>query len=146
MLDYRYIAYSDIAAIANPMTTPLPLGSSGGPGFGWDDVAAWKLGAEYDAGNGWTWRGGISFNDNPVPAGSATFNILAPGIVTQHYTAGFEKQINETQSIQMALMFAPEDTVNGIEITPAGPNPGHNIELRMDQLELTVGWTIKFGQ
>ncbi len=146
MLDYRHIAYGDIASIANPMTTPLPLGSAGGPGFGWDDVGSWKLGVEYDAGNGWTWRGGIASNDNPVPAGSATFNILAPGIVTQHYTAGFEKQINDNQSIQLALMYAPEDTVNGIEITPAGPNPGHNIELRMDQLELTVGWTIKFGQ
>lgn len=145
MVDYRYIPYSDVASIANPQTVQLPLGSSDGPGFGWDDVNSWKFGAEYDGSNGWTWRGGVSFNDNPVSEGNVTFNIFAPGVVTQHYTFGFEKAFGEKQALQFAFVYVPEETVSGIEITPNGANPFNNIELRMSQFEATLGWKWKFG-
>lgn len=145
MLDYRHMAYSDIGSVGNAGTVQAPLGAPGGPGFGWQDVEAWKLGVEYEAENGWTWRAGMATNNNPINAQNVTFNILAPGVVTQHFTAGFEKQVGENQSFQFAVMYAPEETVSGIEVTPFGANPFQNIELRMDQLELTAGWTWKFG-
>lgn len=145
MVDFRKINYADIGSIANEGTVQKPLGSAGGPGFGWEDVTAWKLGVEYRGGNGWTWRAGVSTNDNPVTSNNVTFNILAPGVVTEHYTFGFEKAFSDKHALQFALMYAPEETVEGIEITPFGANPYQNIELHMDQLEATVGWRWKFG-
>ena len=144
MADYRHISYSDIGSIANFMAVPLPLGSNGGPGFHWKDVDAYKIGVEYEGQNGWTWRGGLSTNNNPVTAEAVTFNILAPGVVTKHITAGFEKDFGG-QSLQMALMYVPEETVSGIELAGGMANPGRTIELRMSQIELTAGWTWKFG-
>jgi len=74
-----------------------------------------------------------------------TLNILAPGVQEQHYTGGFSYEINERNSFDFSFMYSPESTVSGIEITPAGPNPGHQIELAMNQFDVTFGWTYTFG-
>lgn len=145
MLDFRHINYEEVASIANSGTAMAYLGMDGGPGFGWQDVSAWKLGVEYRGDNGWTWRAGASANDNPIDENNVTFNIFAPGVVTEHYTAGFEKALGDHQAVQFALTYVPEETVKGIEVTPFGPNPYQNIELRMDQLEITAGWKWTFG-
>lgn len=146
MLDWRRINYTDVAAVSNSTTTPLPLGSSGGPGFGWDDVDAYKFGVEWDSSEQMTWRAGMAFNNNPIGPEDVTLNILAPGVQEQHYTAGFTYQANASNALDFAFMYSPEASVSGIEVTPSGPNPGHTIELQMSQFQLTVGWTHRFGQ
>ncbi len=145
-LDYRNIKYSDIDSIANSGLIPQPLGSNNGPGFSWKDVDAFKLGAEWQGADGWTWRGGYAHNNNPIGGSDVTLNILAPGVVTDHFTGGFEKVFDNGQSLEAAILYVPENTVSGIEITPQGPNPGHTIELRMSQWEFTVGWKYQFGR
>ena len=57
MLDYKWINYSDIGSVGNSSSIMLPFGSSGGPGFGWEDVDVWKLGVEWRRDDEWTWRG-----------------------------------------------------------------------------------------
>ncbi|MEZ5995585.1 MAG: outer membrane protein transport protein [Hyphomonadaceae bacterium] len=146
MLDYRRINYTDVAAVSNSTTTPLPLGASGGPGFGWDDVDAYKLGVEWRANDQWTWRGGVAFNNNPIGSEDVTLNILAPGVQEQHYTGGFTYRMDDSNSFDFAFMYSPESSVSGIEVTPSGPNPGHTIELQMHQFEALVGWTHHFGR
>jgi long-chain fatty acid transport protein len=145
MFDYRHINYSDVPAVSNATTVPLPFGASGGPGFGWDDVDAYKLGVEWNASERWTWRGGIAQNNNPIGPEDVTLNILAPGVVEQHYTFGFTYAASERSAIDFAFMYAPQASVSGIEVTPMGPNPGHQIELEMNQIQATVGWTYRFG-
>lgn len=146
MLDWRRINYTDVAAVSNSTTTPLPLGANGGPGFGWDDVDAYKFGVEWDSSEQMTWRAGMAFNNNPIGSEDVTLNILAPGVQEQHYTAGFTYQANASNALDFAFMYSPEASVSGIEVTPSGPNPGHTIELQMSQFQLTVGWTHRFGQ
>lgn len=144
MFDYRRINYSDIPSVGNSTTTPAPFGSSGGPGFGWDDVNAYKFGVEWDRSEAWTWRAGVAFNDNPIGSEDVTLNILAPGVQEQHYTGGFSYRPNDNDSIDFALMYSPASNVSGIEVTPSGPNPGHQIELEMHQFQATIGWTRRF--
>ena len=144
MFDYRHIAYSDIAAIADSTMVPLPLGAPNGPGFSWKDVDAYKLGAEWQTSDAWTWRAGVAINNNPIGGSDVTLNILAPGVQEQHYTGGFTYAYNDTNDFDFAFMYSPESSVSGIEITPQGPNPGHTIELQMHQFQLTVGWTKHF--
>lgn len=146
MLDYRHINYSDVAAVSNSTTVPLPFGAPDGPGFGWEDVDAYKLGVEWDANDAWTWRGGVSFNNNPIGPEDVTLNILAPGVQKQHFTGGFTYQANERSAFDFAFMYSPESSVSGIEVTPMGPNPGHQIEIQMRQFQANVGWTYRFGR
>ncbi|WP_369026751.1 OmpP1/FadL family transporter [Qipengyuania sp. RANM35] len=143
MADYRRINYSDVPAVHNPMTVQQPFGSDGGPGFGWDDVDAWKIGAEYRPDDRTAFRVGYSHNSQPISGGDVTVNVLAPGVVQNHFTAGASFGLGSSTDLEFAVMYAPNESVNGIEITPLGPNPGRDIKIEMNQLELTVGLKFK---
>ncbi len=143
--DFRHIKYSDAGSVSNSSRTPLPFGSVDGPGFGWQDIDVFKVGAEWRANDQWTLRGGYAHNQQPISPDHVTLNILAPGVVTDHFTAGGEFKVNERQSFEFGVMYAPTDSVTGIEVTPQGPNPGHTITIEMKQFEATFGWKMKFG-
>lgn len=144
MAEYQKIFYSGVGAVSNPFF-PAPLGSPGGPGFGWDDVDVVKLGMEWHQNDKMTWRAGYARSTNPVGPEDVTLGILAPGVMTNHYTFGGSYRPNASDSIDFALVYAPESTVTGPEVTPTtGLTPGSSIGLRMKQVELSIGWTRKF--
>ena len=144
MLDYRRIKYTDVPAAADASTKPAPLGSSGGPGFGWKDVGVAELGVEGKADARWTWRAGAAFNGTPIRSENVTLNILAPAVQKQHYTFGLTWRPAQSDGVDFAFMYSPSANVSGIEVTPNGPNPGHRIDLQMHQFEATLGWTRRF--
>ncbi|MBL4870328.1 MAG: outer membrane protein transport protein, partial [Robiginitomaculum sp.] len=143
--DFRQIRYTDVGAVSNSTRTPALFGSIGGPGFGWRDIDIFKIGAEYRTDGPWTLRAGYSHNQQPIGSDHVTLNILAPGVVTDHITAGGEYVINDNNSIEFGFMFAPNESVTGIEVTPPAPNPNHFITIEMKQYEATVGWKWKYG-
>ena len=147
MFDYQHIFYSGVASISNPSAPPpagAPFGLSNGPGFGWHDVNVYKVGAEWRANDTWTFRAGYAYSDNPVQPNDVTLNIVAPGVVQHHITAGGSYKLNERDTIEFAGMYVPKSTVSGIEVSPVGANPARTIELNMRQAQLLVGWTRKF--
>jgi long-chain fatty acid transport protein len=144
LADYRHINYSDIPAVSNSSTIPLPFGFKGGPGFGWKDVDAYKFGVEVPASESLTLRAGAAFNNNPVPGSDATINILAPGVSKRHYTVGARLGMGEKSSLDFSFLYSPTAHTSGIEITPQGPNPGHLIDLQMHQFEFGFAWVKKF--
>jgi len=146
MLDYKHIFYSSIASVGNSSQVPLPLGFTNGPGFGWHDVDIIKIGAEWRASPIWTFRIGYAHNTNPIKSADVTLNILAPGVVTDHFTGGFSYKMTPTSTIDFAATFVPKHSVSGIEVTPIGPNPARTITLAMHQYQFTAGWTYRFGQ
>ena len=96
-LDYQRINYGGVRSIANPSTNiggcmmgnPANcLGGSDGAGFGWSNVNVWKIGAQWQATPQWNLRAGFNRTDNPIEARDVTFNIIAPGVTTNHYTLG----------------------------------------------------------
>ncbi len=145
MFDYKRIFYSDVDAVGSATTIPLPLGSSGGPGFGWSDIDIFKVGAEWRMDDRWTFRAGYAYNDNPIESNDVTLNILAPGVVQHHITGGASLRLNDYHTLDFAAMYAPSTKVRGIEVTPFGPNPARTIELEMHQFALTLGWTYNIG-
>ncbi|MEL7490991.1 MAG: outer membrane protein transport protein [Pseudomonadota bacterium] len=142
--DYRWINYQGVNAVGNATTVMLPFGSPDGPGFGWDDVHAFKLGGEYRTAGGAAFRAGYARNTNPIGPEDVTLNILAPGTIQDHITAGFELPFGPRNSLEASFLYAPESTVSGIEVTPFGPNPNRTIEIGLSELEFTVGWKFKF--
>ena len=145
-VDYKHIKYSDAGSVSNPSSIMLPFGSDNGPGFGWDNVDVIKAGVEWDMSDQLTWRAGYAHNSQPIDDSDVTLNLLAPGVVTDHFTAGGEFGLNDAHSFEFGVMYAPPKTISGIEVTPQGPNPGHAIEIEMKQFEVTLGWKMKFGQ
>jgi len=149
LLDIQKTWYSDVDSIGNAMmpamgecmmgTSASCLGGNDGIGFGWDDMTTVKLGLQYEAGNDWTWRVGYSHGDQPIDDSEVFFNVLAPGVMEEHFTVGFTKLFdNGEQEINFAAMYAPSNSVNG-QIAS-----GQNVELEMEQYQLELGWSLAF--
>ena len=150
MLDYKHIFYGSVASIANPMASLGLLGTSNGIGFGWHDVDVVKVGAEWRATPKWTFRVGYAHNTNPIKAPDVTFNILAPGVVTDHITGGFAYKSSPHSTWEFAAAYAPTHKVSGPEVCctaapPLAVQPGSNIELQMHQFQFTLGYTYEFA-
>ncbi len=143
VLDWRHINYSDVDAVGNSTAVPKPFGSTGGPGFGWDDVDAFKAGVEMQANPELIVRLGVAFNNNPIGSEDVMLNVLAPGVMEQHYTAGFSYQAGPSNALDFAVMYAPESTVSGPD--PFDMSGTRSIELSMTQFAVTLGWTHTFG-
>jgi long-chain fatty acid transport protein len=145
-LDYQRINYSDVASVSNPSMIPQPLGADGGPGFGWDDINVVKLGVQWQATDRWTLRAGYDHGGNPISGKDVTFNILAPGVMTSHYTAGFSWAMDATNDISGSFMLAPRQSVTGSSLFNAvlGPGAGGTETDRMRQYSLGVAWSHKF--
>ena len=150
--DVQYIDYPDSDAIGNtstqlttscmpsrPLTTaamasgPGCLGNS--LGFGWDDMTVFKVGYTWETSGGWTWRVGASTGDQPIPSQEVTFNIIAPGVMEEHFTFGFSKKLGGNKELNFAFLYAPENCVSGPDLF----TPGKAVELCMDQFAGTVG-------
>ncbi len=143
-LDYQRIHYSDVPSVGNPMLPNLvvqPLGSGSGAGFGWEDINVYKVGVRWDTSDVWTWRAGYSKTKQPIPSSEVLFNILAPGVVEDHFTAGFSRKLDRGR-FNVAVMYAPSQSVRGTNPLEA---PGaQQIELTMNEWEVEFGYSFGF--
>ena len=150
VLDVQQINYEDVDAISNSIS-PLTdgscappggigdgcLGGSDGAGFGWEDMTIVKVGFQWQTGIKNTWRVGYSTGDQPIPDDESLFNILAPGVIEEHFTAGYTRQLDDKSSINFAAMYAPSKSVKG-----KNPfDPAQDIEIEMDQYELAISYS-----
>ncbi|MEO8081541.1 MAG: outer membrane protein transport protein [Caldimonas sp.] len=144
-LDYQRIQYSGIPSVGNSSMLPNPLGSANGPGFGWKDIDVIKLGVAWRMSDALTLRAGYNHGGNPIRSQDVTFNILAPGVMTEHYTAGLSWAISKTDDISVAGMIAPRKTVTGPSLLNGlMPFPVGNETIGMRQTEIGIAWSRKF--
>lgn len=139
-LDYTRINYSEIKSVGNPSTNPPPLGASNGPGFGWRDIDVFKLGIAWQATGALTVRAGYNRGDNPIQPRDVTFNILAPGVMKDHYTIGFTYALSPTSELSMSYMRAPKQSVSGSSFLA----PGATETIEMHQNQLGIGFAMRF--
>ncbi|MFH1818049.1 MAG: outer membrane protein transport protein [Pseudomonadota bacterium] len=137
-LDYQRINYSGVNSIGNPSTNQAQLGADNGPGFGWQDVDVWKLGVQYKYSQQLTLRAGYNHTDNPITAHDVTFNILAPGVITDHATLGFTYTLASGNELTMAYMHAFKNDVTGTSIMPFGGT--EKIQMYQDSLGVQYSW------
>lgn len=155
-LDVTKVEYSGVASVGNPSGTANAfcanptlsqgpcLGDSNGPGFGWGDVKTRKLGVEYAATDKLTVRAGFNKGDNPVKSDDVTFNILAPGVVQEHYTLGMSYQLTKWGEVSAHYMRAPSVSVSGNSAFAAF-SPGTPREtIDMDQQSLSISFGVAY--
>ena len=131
--DVQQILYSGVKSIANeidPMALPpaflnpggdpmnpmdytpnanhVPLGAENGSGFGWKDVTVFKFGFMYEGVEEWAFMAGFSIGTNPIEESEVMFNILAPGVIKTHITAGISKEFANEHEVTLAFMYAPK--------------------------------------
>jgi len=147
-LDGERIKYSGVASVGNPSSNQAPLGADNGPGFGWKDVSVLRLGVQWTATPAMTLRAGYNHCDNPVQASDVTFNILAPGVVKDHYTLGATWSLPGNAEVTVAYMHAQRNSVTGASMfnSPAfvGPGNGGTETISMYENSLGIAWGMRF--
>ena len=129
-LDYQRIQYSGVAAIGNSSQLGN-FGATNGAGFGWHDINVWKLGAEYKYNSNWTMRAGWNHGDNPVQVADVFFNIIAPGVITDHLTMGATYLSSTGGQLTVAYTHGFENSLT---------NGSQTISMHQDILGVAYGW------
>ena len=138
-VDVQWIGYGGVDAIANPMFPNLmtaPLGADGGPGFGWDDMTVYKFGGSVKTSDRGKLHFGYSKTSQPVPSSEVLFNILAPGVVEQHFTVGYTQLTESGNRWTLSGMYAPSKKVRGVNPL----DPAQTIELSMNQFDIEFSY------
>jgi long-chain fatty acid transport protein len=129
--DIQQINYGSVKSIANTMAGATgPLGSSGGPGFGWRDMTIYKFGASYEYSKDLTLRAGFSTTKQPIPSTETQFNVLAPGVIEDHLTLGATWTLANKHELTVGYMHAFEKKVVGVPFT---------IKMYQDSLGISYG-------
>lgn len=149
--DYQRINYSKVPSVGNPSNNAAQLGAGNGPGFGWSDVNVLKLGVQWQLNSVWTLRAGYNQTDNPIQSRDVSFNIIAPGVITKHYTMGATYALAKDKELSFAYMHAPQNSVSGVSMFDAPPPNGMGAgngaireTIRMSQQSLGVQYGWKF--
>ncbi len=146
-LDYQKIQYSGVRSIANASASQDPLGSAGGPGFGWKDIGVVKLGVQWQASPTLTLRAGYNKGQNPVPGNDVSFNIVAPGVVTDHLTLGATLALDKASDLSLAYTSVKSRSVTGPSMFNGMMPPGTPFiseTIRMKQQSIGIQYSRRF--
>lgn len=153
--DYQRINYAGVNSVGNPSTnggafigpnagTPATLGCDSCRGFGWGNVDVIKLGAEYKYNKDLTLRAGYNRSENPISSRDVTFNMLAPGVVQDHYTIGFTYNVSKDSELTMAYMHAMKNSVSGPSLFATWVPGAGTDKIEMYQDSLGIAYGLKF--
>lgn len=144
--DVQRINYSAVAAVGNAINQLFSgnmLGSGNGPGFGWRDVTAYKLGASYVWNENLTLRAGFNHVTQPIRSGETLFNMLAPGVVQDHLTLGTTWVLANKAELSLSYVHAFENSVKGNNSVPSNFGGGEaHLKMYQDALGVAYGWKI----
>lgn len=143
--DVQRIDYSSVAAIGNSSHKPVQFGGKDGPGFGWTDVTAVKLGLKQQVTPQMAFMVGYNKGTNPVQPADTTVNVLAPGVAEQHLTLGAEWQLTPKSSVIASFVHTFEGETQGANtVPPPGPIPLDAYDLQMKQNAIGVSYSYQF--
>jgi len=153
-VDWERIKYTDSTSVSNPNALLLNcfggdasacMGGSNGPGFGWRDIDVWKFGVEYALDAKLTLRAGYNRGENPIQPADVTFNIIAPGVIKDHYTVGATWRLDSSAEVTVYGLYAANNTVSGTSLfVPFGAPPTTVDTIQLKEYTVGVGYTARF--
>jgi long-chain fatty acid transport protein len=150
LLDVSQVNYSKTKALGNSTAGDgmSPLGSSTGPGFGWDDTTVVRFGVVFKQSEKTTLRVGYSKSDQPVPNDTfndSFFGSLATAVPTEHVSLGFTYMLNPGLALTGSYVRTLDETLEGNGAKQTAPGAGTPAaDLRMDQnaFGISFGWLL----
>jgi long-chain fatty acid transport protein len=145
VFDVQWIDYTSVRSVGNDFLPNLalsPLGADAGAGFGWHDMTVYKAGLQWEASRDWTLRAGYSYGREPIRGNEVVINILAPGVMEQHVTAGFTRAMGKGKAVNFSIMRALPKAISGPNNLEAPDQ--QTIELKMHQWEFDVSYSFGF--
>jgi long-chain fatty acid transport protein len=151
--DIQRILFSDVDPVGNSVSRwnhqingfngTGNLGTSSGPGFGWDDATVLKIGASYAYSDSLTLRGGYNHVTQPIPKSETLFNILAPAVIQDHVSLGATWVLSNKGELSFGYTHAFEDSVKGSNTIPAEFGGGDvKLKMHQDSIGIAYGWKL----
>jgi long-chain fatty acid transport protein len=144
--DVQQVYYSAVDAIGKPADPTLNGGKGIGSvtGFGWNDVTAYKIGVKHRLNDKVALMAGYNYGKSPIGPEDTGLNVIAPGVVEQHVSLGFERKLTPKSKIIASYVHAFENEVKGNDLTvPPGVNLG-GYDLKMKQDAIGVAYSVEF--
>lgn len=126
-IDARYFDYDNTAGFSE---------------FGWSNIFAGAIGAQYLVNDCWRLRFGYNFNQNPIHASDVATNISDPLIQVQNISAGISFRFAYNIDVSMAYIYLVNNGVTGP--LPAPFAPGDTITNEINAHSLALGATIRY--
>lgn len=151
--DIQRIIYSSVESVGNslqPFVDGVKLGADGGPGFGWRNMTVYKFGAGWRPLDPLLLMAGYSYGRQPVPQDQTLFNILAPGVISRHYTVGAQYTLAHRYELTLTYMRAPENRVYGQNsipdngLLPPGSFGGGEANVRLKEQAIGASVGVRF--
>jgi long-chain fatty acid transport protein len=126
-VEFQRAAYGARHAFGNSVALLYqghPLGSSDGPGFGWTNQNAYKLGLSWQATPRLVLRAGYVYNTANFTPSQTLFNAMAPATLKDHYTAGATWSLQRGYELSGYLGLAGRNKIGGQGSIPAAFGSG----------------------
>ena len=142
--DIQRIDYAKVAAIGTPSdcaTAAAPtcqFGAANGPGFGWRNMTALKIGASYALSNDLALRAGFATGKQPIPESQSFLNIIFPAVVEDHLTLGATWNRGQ-MDVSLGYLHAFRKKLNGTPIGGFGGGAA-NLQMHQNSLGVALGW------
>lgn len=146
--DIQQIKFSAVPSLGNSancfLAVSCRLGTSAGPGSGWRDTTAFKIGVAWEADPRLVLRGGVTLLRQPIPSNQTLLKVFAPVVSERHASLGATWKATATTELTAFFMYDFENTVNGGGSIPGGFPPGGvgggEADLRMKQRAIGIEW------
>lgn len=123
-VDFQYVFYSDVPALANRFVNPLvpgnpALGTDNGAGFGWKDQWTLHLGTEHRYSDTLALRAGYSYTSRLYRGRDSLLNAMAPAIMRHNIAAGFSQELFSGTTLDFGITYAlPLDQYGSNPLSP----------------------------
>ncbi len=97
-------------------------------GFGWKNIWATGLGAQYRLTSALAVRLGYNYSENPIQSRFALLSSAAPASIGHHVTGGLGVTVSEHVEVNFAYWPAFSEPSAGPFISPAGPVPNSRVK------------------
>lgn len=142
--DIQQIYYGDTHAIGNASSktdkngNPMPFGSTNGPGFGWGNQTVFKFGVKHQKSPKLALMAGFNHGESPLGSDATFFGSLAPGVVEDHVSLGFEYKLSKKSQLLGSYTHTFANKVKG------DLSKGQPFDLEMDQDAMGIGYSRQF--
>jgi len=140
LADVQRHYFSKVRGYANEGVSTGRYGDDDGPGFGWRDVPAYKIGLRYRASDRWVFRASYADNEYPVTPDNALANFLSNAVFEEHYALGLTSSPGPRNSFDVTVNYNPPQR-------NFGPNPFYpqqTIQQTNRIYTLDLAWTRHF--
>ncbi|QEH32749.1 Putative outer membrane protein precursor [Aquisphaera giovannonii] len=131
-VDLRYFDYSNAALWGDSI-------QSGG--LAWSSILAVAVGAQYNATDRLTLRGGYLFNQNPINGVNTLFNIQAPGFIQHTLSLGLSYRVTDDLQFNAGWVHGFRNSIEG----PIVQVPGTAARMDAQVDSILAGLTIQYG-